>query len=39
MEETAALNVCLFDGVQCHFQQYFSYIEVEAFKAEGPSWQ
>jgi hypothetical protein len=23
--------VCLFDGAQCHFQQYFSYIVAVSF--------
>jgi hypothetical protein len=27
--------VCLFDGVECHFQQYFSYIVAVSFVGGG----
>ena len=32
---TAIAHVCLFDSVQRHFQQYFSYIVVVSFIGEG----
>jgi len=29
-------NMCLFDGVKRHFQQYFSYIVAVSFIGGGP---